>query len=51
MHPSVLPSLVNEAMNASTGKTRPGFSATVRGHQPWTNPADPHDPTAYAEEL
>ena len=48
MHPSVLPSLVNEAMNASTGKTRPGFSATVHGHQPWTNPADP---TAYAEEL
>jgi hypothetical protein len=50
MHPSVLPSLVNEAMNTTTGPGRPSRGAVHR-HQPWTNPADPHDPTAYAEEL
>ncbi|GAA1892298.1 hypothetical protein [Streptantibioticus ferralitis] len=50
MHPSVLSSLVNEAMNArpSGPNTRPGFSANVHGHTPWTNPTDP---AAYAEEL
>jgi hypothetical protein len=47
MHPSVLPSLVNEAMNA--GLARPDRGVTVPGHRPWSNPADPA--TAYAEEL
>lgn len=43
MHPSVLPSLVNEAMNPA---------GDTHGRQPrraWTNPADPD--AAYAEEL
>lgn len=46
MHPSVLPSLVNEAMNAGASGT--GRSGTPGGHRAWTNPADP---AAYAEEL
>ncbi|MDT3397632.1 hypothetical protein RKE29_13380 [Streptomyces sp. B1866] len=50
MHPSALPSLVNEAMNAPD---RPGQApqGTGRGHRSWTDPADRHDPAAYAEEL
>ncbi|MDJ1136267.1 hypothetical protein [Streptomyces iconiensis] len=52
LHPSTLPSLVNEAMNA-TGSTgglvRPESANTVRGHRAWANPADPA--AAYAEEL
>lgn len=53
MHPSVLASLVNEAMNAPNDPAgrlgRPGSPPTVPGHRPWSNPADPA--TAYAEEL
>jgi hypothetical protein len=50
MHPSVLPSLVNEAMNGGRpGRlARPGSVPTVQAHRPWTNPADS---AAYAEEL
>ncbi|MGK4579626.1 hypothetical protein [Kitasatospora sp. HPMI-4] len=49
-HPSRLPSLVNDAMNArSAGLVRPGFRPTVPAHQAWTNPVDAA--TAYAEEL
>lgn len=49
MHPSVLASLVNEAMNAgSTGLARPRIRPSVRGHTAWTNPVDA---SAYAEEL
>ncbi|MFE2426452.1 hypothetical protein ACFXJ5_06820 [Streptomyces sp. NPDC059373] len=51
LSPSVLPSLVNEVMNApaaAAGKVRQGFSATVHRHTPWTNPTDP---AAYDEEL
>ncbi|MEE1810803.1 hypothetical protein [Streptomyces sp. BE133] len=33
LHPSTLPSLVHEAMNATT-------SAPAAAHRPWTNPAD-----------
>jgi hypothetical protein len=33
---------------AAAEKARPGFSATVHGHTPWTNPTDP---AAYDEEL
>ncbi|MEU0112851.1 hypothetical protein ABZ137_03790 [Streptomyces bobili] len=49
-HPSRLPSLVNDAMNArSAGLARPGIRPTVPAHQAWTNPVDAA--TAYAEEL
>ncbi|MBT3161450.1 hypothetical protein KQH42_28065 [Streptomyces sp. CHA1] len=49
-HPSVLTSMVNEAMNApSSGSARPGTRANVPAHQAWTNPADAA--AAYAEEL
>lgn len=49
-HPSRLPSLVNDAMNArSVGLARPGFRPTVPAHQAWTNPVDAA--AAYAEEL
>ncbi|MFJ6381421.1 hypothetical protein ACIQI7_15700 [Kitasatospora sp. NPDC092039] len=49
-HPSRLPSLVNDAMNArSAGLARPGIRPNVPAHQAWTNPVDAA--TAYAEEL
>lgn len=49
-HPSVLTSMVNEAMNArSGGLARPGFRPNVPAHQAWTNPANAA--AAYAEEL
>ncbi|MEU8925231.1 hypothetical protein AB0D10_30560 [Kitasatospora sp. NPDC048545] len=49
-HPSRLPSLVNDAMNArSAGLARPGFRPNVPAHQAWTNPVDAV--AAYAEEL
>ncbi|WP_435127134.1 hypothetical protein [Actinacidiphila sp. bgisy144] len=52
-HPSRLPSLVNDAMNApggtGAGLARPGFRPTVPAHSAWTNPVDAA--TAYAEEL
>ncbi|XXZ48117.1 hypothetical protein AAGT00_04830 [Streptomyces cavourensis] len=49
-HPSVLTSMVNEAMNArSGGLARPGIRPTVPAHQAWTNPSDAA--AAYAEEL
>ncbi|MGW3179512.1 hypothetical protein ACWDD9_09630 [Kitasatospora sp. NPDC001119] len=49
-HPSRLPSLVNDAMNArGAGLARPGFRPNVPAHQAWTNPVDAA--TAYAEEL
>ncbi|MEU3712186.1 hypothetical protein [Streptomyces catenulae] len=49
-HPSVLTSMVNEAMNArSGGLARPGFSSNLSAHQAWTNPVDAA--AAYAEEL
>jgi hypothetical protein len=48
-HPSVLTSMVNEAMNArSAGLARPGIRPNVPAHQAWTNPVDA---AAYAEEL
>jgi hypothetical protein len=48
-HPSVLTSMVNEAMNTrSGGLGRPGFRPNVPAHQAWTNPVDA---AAYAEEL
>lgn len=48
-HPSVLTSMVNEAMNApATGLGRPGIRPNVPAHQAWTNPSDA---AAYAEEL
>ncbi|GLF95531.1 hypothetical protein [Streptomyces yaizuensis] len=49
LHPSTLPSLVHEAMNAGGGLDRPGFPATVPARRAWANPADPA--AAYAEEL
>lgn len=52
LHPSTLPSLVHEAMNATSqpaGLVRPESANTVRGHRAWSNPADPA--AAYAEEL
>lgn len=53
LHPSTLPSLVHEAMNAPTapnaGLARPGSRPTVPAHRPWANPTDPA--AAYAEEL
>ncbi|QIY53436.1 hypothetical protein HEP86_01545 [Streptomyces sp. RPA4-5] len=49
-HPSVLTSMVNEAMNApSGGLARPGSRLNVPAHQAWTNPVDAA--AAYAEEL
>ncbi|WP_224274261.1 hypothetical protein [Streptomyces sp. LS1784] len=49
-HPSRLPSLVNDAMNAQgTGLVRPGIRPNVPAHQAWTNPVDAV--AAYAEEL
>jgi hypothetical protein len=49
-HPSRLPSLVNDAMNApSAGLARPGFRPNVPAHTAWTNPVDAA--TAYSEEL
>ncbi|MEU1776729.1 hypothetical protein ABZ501_27385 [Streptomyces sp. NPDC019922] len=49
-HPSVLTSMVNEAMNVrSGGLARPGIRPNVPAHQAWTNPANAA--TAYAEEL
>lgn len=48
-HPSVLTSMVNEAMNTRSGAlARPGIRPNVPAHQAWTNPADA---AAYAEEL
>lgn len=50
-HPSVLTSMVNEAMNApsASGLGRPGIRPNVPAHQAWTNPSDAA--AAYAEEL
>ncbi|MFB7030864.1 MULTISPECIES: hypothetical protein [unclassified Streptomyces] len=49
-HPSVLTSMVNEAMNGRAGGlARPGIRPTVPAHQAWTNPIDAA--AAYAEEL
>lgn len=49
-HPSVLTSMVNEAMNARPGGlARPGNRPNVPAHQAWTNPANAS--AAYAEEL
>ncbi|WP_030253066.1 hypothetical protein [Streptomyces violens] len=52
LHPSTLPSLVHEAMNAASptgGLVRPESAPTVPGHRAWANPANPA--AAYAEEL
>ncbi|GAA2273377.1 hypothetical protein GCM10010368_48460 [Streptomyces roseiscleroticus] len=50
LHPSTLPSLVHEAMNAiRTGFGRPASPPDVPSHRAWANPADPA--AAYAEEL
>lgn len=54
MHPSVLASLVNEAMNAPPSAPverlgRPEGRHTVPAHRAWANPGD--SATAYAEEL
>ncbi|WP_435220734.1 hypothetical protein [Streptomyces sp. Tue6028] len=50
LHPSTLPSLVHEAMNAtSTGLVRTESRPNLPGHRAWANPADPA--AAYAEEL
>ena len=50
LHPSTLPSLVHEAMNAtSAGLVRTESRPNVPGHRAWANPADPA--AAYAEEL
>ncbi|MEU8687695.1 hypothetical protein [Streptomyces sp. NPDC048665] len=50
LHPSTLPSLVHEAMNATpSGLVRPELRPNVPGHRAWANPADPA--AAYAEEL
>ena len=49
-HPSVLTSMVNEAMNSgSAGPARRGTPSAATSHRGWANPADPA--TAYAEEL
>lgn len=49
-HPSVLTSMVNEAMNVrSGGLARPGNRPNVPAHQAWTNPVNAA--AAYAEEL
>ncbi|MBM9508036.1 hypothetical protein [Actinacidiphila acididurans] len=51
-HPSRLPSLVNDAMNApggpGAGLARPRYAPTVPAHTAWTNPVDA---AAYSEEL
>ncbi|WP_406133225.1 hypothetical protein [Streptomyces zaomyceticus] len=50
LHPSTLPSLVHEAMNATAaGLARPESRPNVPAHRAWANPADPA--VAYAEEL
>ncbi|MGG7569238.1 hypothetical protein [Streptomyces sirii] len=50
LHPSTLPSLVHEAMNATpAGLAGTGSRPNVPGHRAWANPADPA--AAYAEEL
>lgn len=50
LHPSTLPSLVHEAMNATpAGLVRPESRPNVPGHRAWANPADAV--AAYAEEL
>ncbi|MEU6375864.1 hypothetical protein [Streptomyces sp. NPDC046909] len=50
LHPSTLPSLVHEAMNATpAGLVRTESRPNVPGHRAWANPADPA--AAYAEEL
>ncbi|MGW2339517.1 hypothetical protein [Streptomyces sp. NPDC001661] len=52
LHPSTLPSLVHEAMNAppaAAGLARPGSGPTVPARRAWANPVDPA--AAYAEEL
>ncbi|MGV9427972.1 hypothetical protein ACWDO7_27240 [Streptomyces sp. NPDC003656] len=49
-HPSVLTSMVNEAMNGRpAGLARPGSRPSVPAHRAWTNPVDAA--AAYAEEL
>jgi hypothetical protein len=49
-HPSRLPSLVNEAMNApASGLVRPASRPSLPAHTAWTNPVDAAN--AYAEEL
>lgn len=50
-HPSRLPSLVNDAMNANPGAglASPGLRPNLPAHTAWTNPADPA--TAYSGEL
>ena len=50
MHPSALPSLVNEVLNGRPdgGLARQTSAATVPTHVGWSNPADP---SVYAEEL
>jgi hypothetical protein len=49
-HPSRLPSLVNDSMNAPVaGLARPGLRPNVPAHTAWTNPVDAA--AAYAEEL
>ncbi|MYQ48759.1 hypothetical protein GTW40_27630 [Streptomyces sp. SID4985] len=49
-HPSVLASMVNEAMNGRPGGlARPGSRPGVPAHRAWTNPVDAA--AAYAEEL
>ncbi|ANW19632.1 hypothetical protein I3J09_16320 [Streptomyces clavuligerus] len=51
LHPSTLPSLVHEAMNATPAARldRPGNPPNLPGQRAWANPADPA--AAYAEEL
>lgn len=50
LHPSTLPSLAHEAMNAAAeGFARPESRPNLPAHRPWANPADPA--AAYAEEL
>lgn len=50
LHPSTLPSLVHEAMNATpAGLVRTESRPNVPGHRAWANPTDPA--AAYAEEL
>ncbi|PGH49699.1 hypothetical protein [Streptomyces sp. Ru87] len=49
-HPSVLTSMVNEAMNAGpSGLVRTETRPNVPAHRAWSNPVNPA--TAYAEEL
>ncbi|MFI0155779.1 hypothetical protein [Streptomyces lydicus] len=50
LHPSTLPSLVHEAMNATpAGLVRTESRPNLPAHRAWSNPADPA--AAYAEEL